>query len=172
MSNRSLHPLTVANLFETNLRGHTPFLAYLSACGTGQVKLDQLIDEGLHLISACQLAGFQHVIGTLWQANDKSCVDMATMTYTWMKERGISDVSVSEGFHHACRRLRDQWISENTARRAFRQGKGVQNTKVGQMAMKRSHSSQCNAGDTRDAELCDDTGLSPLYWAPYVHFGV
>jgi CHAT domain-containing protein len=36
--------LTVASLFETNLRGGNPFLAYLSACGTGQVKHDELID--------------------------------------------------------------------------------------------------------------------------------
>ncbi|KAK8084226.1 CHAT domain-containing protein [Apiospora hydei] len=50
--------LRVADLFEVNLRGNKPFLAYLSACGTGQVKHDGLIDEGLHLIGACQLAGF------------------------------------------------------------------------------------------------------------------
>lgn len=74
-------PLTVARLFETNLRGRNPFLAYLSACGTGQVKHAELIDEGLYLISACQLAGFQNVIGTLWEVNDKICVDMAIMIY-------------------------------------------------------------------------------------------
>lgn len=45
-------PLMVASLFETNLRSRTPFLAYLSACGTGQVKHGELIDEGLHLIGA------------------------------------------------------------------------------------------------------------------------
>jgi len=39
-------------------------------CGTGEVKNDSLIDEGLHLISACQLAGFRHVIGTLWVVRD------------------------------------------------------------------------------------------------------
>lgn len=49
---------TVANLFETNLYSRKPFLVYLSACGTGQVKRNELIDEALHLTSACQLAGF------------------------------------------------------------------------------------------------------------------
>lgn len=45
-------PLTVARLLETNLQKQTPFLAYLSTCGTVQIKRDELIDEGLHLISA------------------------------------------------------------------------------------------------------------------------
>lgn len=44
--------LTVASLFDINLHNRRPFLAFLSACSTGQVKLDQLVDEGLHLISA------------------------------------------------------------------------------------------------------------------------
>lgn len=74
-------PLTVARLLEINLQKQTPFLAYLSTCGTVQIKRDELIDEGLHLISAFQLAGFQHVVGTLWEINDKSCVDMAITTY-------------------------------------------------------------------------------------------
>lgn len=58
-------PLALADLFETNLHDRKPFLAYLSACGTGQIKHDALIDEGLHLIAGYQIAGFRHVIGTL-----------------------------------------------------------------------------------------------------------
>ena len=74
-------PLTVASLLEINLQKQTPFLAYLSACGTGRIKGNEFLDEGLHLISGYQLAGFQHVIGTLWDVNDKACVEMATTTY-------------------------------------------------------------------------------------------
>jgi len=164
-----IEPLTVASLLETNLQKRMPFLAYLSACGTGQMKNDELIDEGLHLISACQLAGFQHVIGTLWEVNDKSCVDMATRTYKWMLDRGMSDQSVSEGLHHASRWLRHQWIEENSARGATKRGIGVQNTRNNQIAIEQSDSSQRKARDPRDVELSDDT---PLYWVPYVHFGV
>ncbi|KAB8268074.1 CHAT domain-containing protein [Aspergillus minisclerotigenes] len=72
--------LTVASLLETNLHSHHPFIAYLSACGTGQVNRNELIDESLHLISACQLAGFQHVIGTLWKVDDKTCMNAASIT--------------------------------------------------------------------------------------------
>jgi CHAT domain-containing protein len=95
--------MTVSSLFETNIYDQRPFLAYLSACGTGQVKHSELMDEGLHLITACQLAGFQHVIGTLWEVNDKSCVDMALKTYKWIIDQGMSHASVSEGLHHASR---------------------------------------------------------------------
>ncbi|KAF7174243.1 hypothetical protein CNMCM6106_008368 [Aspergillus hiratsukae] len=73
-------PLMVANLLEINLRKHSPFLAYLSACGTGQIRDARFLDESIHLISAFQLAGFRHVIGTLWEVNDKLCVDMAKIT--------------------------------------------------------------------------------------------
>ena len=64
-------PLTVASLFELNLHNRAPFLAYLSVCGTGEVRYDSFIDEALHLISVYQLAGFRHVIGTLWKVNDQ-----------------------------------------------------------------------------------------------------
>ncbi|MGO8731156.1 MAG: CHAT domain-containing protein [Streptosporangiaceae bacterium] len=45
------------------------YLAYLSACGTafgGSV----LLDEPVHIASALHVAGFVHVIGTLWPVDD------------------------------------------------------------------------------------------------------
>jgi CHAT domain-containing protein len=33
------------------------------------------------LVSACQLAGYRHVIGTLWPVGDKSAVEVATAFY-------------------------------------------------------------------------------------------
>jgi hypothetical protein len=152
-------PLTVASLFEINLHTRQPFLAYLSACGTGQIEHKELIDEGLHLIAACQLAGFQHVIGTLWRVNDEFCAKMATMTYEWMRAQGISDASISEGLHHASRRLRGRWVTEN-ATRASRQIATEQ---------WRSNQGKVRGRAPRDIKSCDDT---PLYWVPYVHFGV
>ncbi|OQD60743.1 hypothetical protein PENPOL_c021G01741 [Penicillium polonicum] len=113
-------PLAVANLFETKLHDKNPFLAYLSACGTGQVKHDALIDETLHLIAGYQIAGFRHVIGTLWEVNDKTCVDVATILYSCLNERKMTDASVSGGLHRASRKLREMWISENTTRAAKR----------------------------------------------------
>jgi CHAT domain-containing protein len=112
--------LAVESLFELNLHNHTPFLAYLSACGTGEVKQDSLIDEALHLISACQLAGFQHVIGTLWKVKDQTCVKAAAKTYDWMIKGNMSDDSMAEGLHRASQYLRAQWVSESAARTVAR----------------------------------------------------
>ncbi|KAF5585162.1 tpr domain-containing protein [Fusarium pseudocircinatum] len=58
-------PLTVSDLIAINLRKQKPFLAYLGACGTGEIQDARHLDESVHLISGCQLAGFRHVIGTL-----------------------------------------------------------------------------------------------------------
>lgn len=63
-------PLTVTSLLEANLNTKAPFLAYLSACGTGQIRDDKSVDESIHLANACQLAGFHHIVGTLWSIDD------------------------------------------------------------------------------------------------------
>ena len=158
--------LTVSRLFEVNLHTRKPFLAYLSACGTGRVKFDTLVDESLHLIAACQLAGFQHVIGTLWEVDDRSCVDVAEATYGRMLNKNMSDESVSEGLHYACRKLRGQWVQENAVRAAAKRDTAVQ---VDQSFREQSRPSQNKLIDARDVVSCDDV---PLYWVPYVHFGV
>ncbi|KAI1359524.1 CHAT domain-containing protein [Xylaria arbuscula] len=159
--------LTVAKLLETNLHSRTPFLAYLSACGTGRLKNEMLIDESLHLISAFQLAGFRHVIGTLWEVHDRSCVDVTTMVYEWMRGQNMSDESVSESLHHASRKLRSQWIAENDIRTSKHQT-GIRK-KDDQMATEQSHLSQEVVREPRDVVPCEDT---PPYWVPFVHFGV
>lgn len=109
-------PLTVATLLEISLRENPPFLAYLSACGTGQVRDERFMDESIHLISACQLAGFRHVIGTMWKVNDELCVEMARITYEKMRDKGMTDESVCLGLHCASRELRDRWCSKGTLR--------------------------------------------------------
>ncbi|KAL6405455.1 TPR Domain containing protein [Ilyonectria robusta] len=160
-------PLAVADLFETNLHNRKPFLAYLSACGTGQIKNDGLIDEALHLITAYQIAGFRHVIGTLWGVNDKTCVEAATITYKWVQERNMTDDSVSEGLHRASMKLRESWITDNTTRAANRMA--VLQDKSTPTVTEQARSSQGTVRDPRDAELYEEI---PLYWVPYVHFGV
>ncbi|KAH0430361.1 hypothetical protein CcaCcLH18_07873 [Colletotrichum camelliae] len=139
-------PLSVGNLLDkTNFRSKSPFLAYLSACGTGQILDDKSVDESIHLTSAFQLAGFRHVIGTLWEVDDALCVDMARMTYEFMSEKGFKDESVAYGLHHAMRTLRDQWIR-----------------KVESSGLKQK----------RDAVLITDTAQGTPTWVPYVHYGV
>ncbi|EKJ68428.1 hypothetical protein FPSE_11436 [Fusarium pseudograminearum CS3096] len=157
-------PFTVTSLFDTKLHDNPPFLAYLSACGTGRMDNDRFSDEGIHLISACQLAGFRHVIGTLWEVNDESCVEMARVLYENIKHQGITDDAVSRGLHAAARRLRDAWS------RKFTDG----GSRGGVARRKKQRSPEIRRNGGRDIIACDDDddGTEPLYWIPFVHFGV
>ena len=75
-------------------------LAYLSACSTAAGGIAQ-VDEMVTLVSACQLAGFRHVIGTLWPVNDRSAVSMASEFYG----EGLPDAATLR-LHRAVGRLR------------------------------------------------------------------
>ncbi|RWA13472.1 hypothetical protein EKO27_g1619 [Xylaria grammica] len=100
-------PLTVRDL--QALRFHEtgpPLLAYLSACSTGRIDDDQLVDEGIHLMGACRLAGFRHVIGSLWEVSDRLCVEVAKTVYETILKAHLDDASVAHGLHHAVRMLR------------------------------------------------------------------
>lgn len=87
-------PLSVASLLDINLYKHSPFLAFLSACGTGKIRDERLFDESKHLISAFQLVGFRYVVGTLWEATDDMCVEITRMTYEDISDEVLTDVSV------------------------------------------------------------------------------
>ncbi|KAI1376538.1 CHAT domain-containing protein [Hypoxylon crocopeplum] len=155
--------LTVSSLLEMNLYERPPFLAYLSACGTGEIAVSKFYDENIHLVSACQLAGFRHVIGTLWEVNDESCVDIARITYQEIASSGMTDKT-----------LRERWIcSSKKARRE------VLTAEVGMTFLTKT---ACR-GDQRDDNLSrkavlydsddeDDEPNGLPYWVPYVHFGV
>ncbi|EJT69155.1 hypothetical protein GGTG_13264 [Gaeumannomyces tritici R3-111a-1] len=100
-------PLTVGDLRDHRLQEKAPFLGFLSACSTGANKAAQLADEGIHLVSAFQLAGFRHVVGTLWEVSDKHCVDVARVLYETLRDEGMTDVAICRGLHRAVRTLRD-----------------------------------------------------------------
>ncbi|GFF61845.1 hypothetical protein IFM51744_10810 [Aspergillus udagawae] len=59
------NPLTVSDIIRKRLNNSK--LAYLSACKTASNLADSLLDEGIHIAAGFQMAGFQHVIGTLWE---------------------------------------------------------------------------------------------------------
>ncbi|PMD63284.1 uncharacterized protein K444DRAFT_661309 [Hyaloscypha bicolor E] len=151
------NPLTVADLLEMNLREHSPFLAYLSACGTGQVKDERYIDESVHLINACQLAGFRHVIGTLWEVSDTICIDMARITYEVIRDGGMTDESVCRGLHMASRALRDTWRSGS-----FLGNKDASGANIGTQTHRRPKRLP------RDASLLIQRDkVAPLHWVPF-----
>ncbi|KAG7405370.1 hypothetical protein Forpe1208_v015214 [Fusarium oxysporum f. sp. rapae] len=156
-------PLTVSTLLETNIQQYSPFLAYLSACGTGQIAHEKFLDESIHLISAFQLAGFRHVIGTLSEVGDDISVHMARITYESIQRGDSADESVCRGLHKATLELRDQWFKEETRPRGRkRKARSILQDGRGEMS------------GPRDIEaLDDDDDVSRLpQWVPYVHYGV
>ncbi|XTI84522.1 hypothetical protein V2W45_1368629 [Cenococcum geophilum] len=137
-------PLTVADLRDHRLQGNLPFLGYLSACSTGANLVHKLADEGIHLVSALQLAGFRHAVGTLWEVSDRHCVDVARVLYGTIRDEGMTDIAVCRGLHQAVRSLRGGWVDQVVeARNATLLGLGPQPER-----------------------------LENPYWVPYVHYGV
>ena len=104
----SFDPLTVAALAPLALDNAQ--LAFLSACGTARTADTRLLDEAIHLTSAFQLAGFPHVIGTLWEINDATAVEIADTFYAALtKPDGTLDPRrAASALHHATRIQRDQ----------------------------------------------------------------
>jgi hypothetical protein len=72
-------PLTVLDL--THARLEHVELAFLSACTTARTGAT-LPDEPIHLAAACQLAGYQHVIATLWPISDTDAARITKHVYT------------------------------------------------------------------------------------------
>ncbi|TVY79667.1 putative 30S ribosomal protein S17-like protein [Fusarium oxysporum f. sp. cubense] len=166
------NPFRVADLQRMNLREHAPFLAYLSACGTVQMKRYNLVDESIHLISAYQLAGFRHVIGTLWKVSDQCCVDVAKTTYESMRGSGLSDEGVSWGLHRASRELRDKWVKEQKqGRSSLTRGGTFLRNRNGNVVTEKKYFKDEDGRDIVSVEEEPEVG-ERLQWTPYVHFGV
>jgi hypothetical protein len=72
------NPLAVADIWKARVT--TAQLAYLSACATALTG-PALADESLHLTASFQIAGFRHVIGTLWPVRDTAAQAIATDFY-------------------------------------------------------------------------------------------
>ncbi|KAJ4003967.1 hypothetical protein NW766_011822 [Fusarium irregulare] len=159
-------PLTVSTLLDINIQQYSPFLAYLSACDTGQIAHEKFLDESIHLISAFQVAGFRHVIGTLWEVGDNVSVDVAKITYEAI-ERGLSaDDSVCKGLYRAILVLRDQWFDE--------QAQAPSRKRKARSAIEGRAKGQRDPRDivAMDDEEDEDDGVKLPQWVPYVYYGV
>ena len=68
-------------------------IAYLSACSTAENKGAQLRDEVIHIVSGFQVAGFPHVIGSLWPAGDDECVQVTSGFYLELfRDGGVAEI--------------------------------------------------------------------------------
>ncbi|TKK88357.1 CHAT domain-containing protein [Herbidospora galbida] len=101
-------PFSVAAIASLRLAGAE--LAYLSACNT-TVANQRLVDEAVHITTAFQLAGFRHVIGTLWPVGDTYATSMALSVYGDLTRQGATPPDpalAASALHHAVRARRDE----------------------------------------------------------------
>ena len=170
-------PFTMSDLRGLRLQDSAPpFLAYLSACSTGANEAEDLDDEGINLISACQLAGFRHVIGTLWEVSDRHCVQIARTVYETLRDEGLTDAAVARGLHRATKALRDDSMNQPSPQ-ARQRDFGEDHLTCA--ANNKESSDTWESGEERD-------GTSPVFssvkrtrrsimdpfWIPYTHYGV
>lgn len=99
-------PLTALDV--SQLRLESSELAYLSACSTAVTRTD-LADEALHIVTAFQLAGFPHVVGTLWEINDVIAPEITAHIYAQLMSVGFDPDHTGTCVHRATRLIRDRY---------------------------------------------------------------
>lgn len=110
------HPLRVVEMSRLNLAGTE--LAYLSACSTA-VTAAKLANESIHVVSACQLAGYPHVVGTLWEISDSFAADIAKRVYEDLAAGGFDAGRSGTCLHRAVRLTRDRYPRNPTLWAAY-----------------------------------------------------
>ncbi|KAL0631343.1 hypothetical protein Q9L58_009789 [Maublancomyces gigas] len=89
-------------------------VAYLSACCTAENPSPMLADESIHIACGFQLAGFSHILATLWESEDEACREVAVEFYRSLFN-GQPDGGhrvVSAAFHFAVKRLRHRMLRQ------------------------------------------------------------
>ncbi|WP_405395161.1 CHAT domain-containing protein [Microbispora hainanensis] len=98
-----INPLTVTALSRLTLTNVS--LAFLSACSTSQSNMS-LADEAIHIASALQMAGYIHVVGTLWTIGDRAAVRISQEFYTALDSAAPLINKSAHALHTAIRRIR------------------------------------------------------------------
>jgi CHAT domain-containing protein len=96
-------PLTVLDL--TGARLQEAELAFLSACSTARTG-NNLPDEPIHLAAACQLAGYRHVIASLWPIDDTDTAALTRYFYNTLTNAPRDANAAGTARHLATRKLR------------------------------------------------------------------
>ncbi|KAH6990039.1 CHAT domain-containing protein [Ilyonectria destructans] len=135
-------PLTVADI--TAQRLPNARLAFLSACHAAVGRSPDLLDEGIHLAGAFQLAGFPQVVGTLWQVSDKRAMQLSKKVWQMI-------LASSDG--NSTRSIEYQRLAE------------VMNRAVREL---RRDTTVVDDDDDVDLEFEDE----PFVWAPFVYMGL
>ncbi|KAH7349785.1 CHAT domain-containing protein [Plectosphaerella cucumerina] len=169
--------LTVGDIQDLRLHEDPPFMAYLSACSTGVVRRGDLADEGIHLAGAFQLAGFRHVICTLWNVNDHCCVEVAKIVYETLRAGGtpLSDKAAREGLHFALRSLRSKSANELGSQKTVSEMHIGKPSETAQQIICEPTPAQLDSTDRIQVLVVNSvSSVKPpgnFLWVPFVHFG-
>lgn len=98
LHDHQVKPLTIADITRLHLSGAV--LAYLSACETSSVRRE-LADEAVHLTGAFLIAGYNHVIGTLWTTDDEAASRIAQNFYAALDSADLSAADAARALHRA-----------------------------------------------------------------------
>lgn len=172
-------PLTVGDIRDLNLRESAPWLAYLSSCSTSQVQAESLVNEMIHPVSACELAGFRHGAVTLWEVSDEYCVKAANALYKDLCHGERTDFEVARALHTALRAIRDRSLVKTlkaaNGTSAPRENTSPQGALLdecpGEASDNHVHDNQENPVYRVGTWIRPFTGGSS-HWVPYIHFGV
>jgi hypothetical protein len=106
--------LSVPDIFRCT--SDNAILAFLAACYTADSQNPELADENLHIANAFQIAGFPHVIGSLWPANEFVCPMFARTFYEglarWGGELSLSNDLLAFAAQYAVMVLIRDYINE------------------------------------------------------------
>ena len=174
------NPMTVESLLSSSFENL--FLAYLSACETGQVTDAKFRDEGIHLAGAHQLAGFCHVIGTLWSVEDSVCVEVAGAVYRvllegFKEDSTMTDEVICRALHTAVMKQRDRAVNReimayvaNSKDDGFDPRKG---SKLYDLSENQGGGTANSGAGESTSQVRFGVDLSQTqHWVPYVHYGV
>ncbi|MFD0210857.1 CHAT domain-containing protein [Streptomyces hirsutus] len=97
-----------------DLRLDTADLAFLSACHT-RLGAGQLPDEAVHTAAALRIAGFRHVVATLWSINDQAAPQVAAAFYRHLAgPDGPTSADAARALHRAVGELRARHLTDPT----------------------------------------------------------
>jgi len=106
--------LTVRRI--TNKRTQIGLLAFLTACSTADTRVESLIDEGLSIGNAFQIAGFPHVIGSMWPAVERIAEEYAEAFYgflaSWKGSETSRDDLIACAANFATMNLMKEYLKE------------------------------------------------------------
>jgi CHAT domain-containing protein len=101
--------LTVRQIVDAELE--TATIAYLSGGSIAENRTSIVQDEVVHLASGFQVAGFSHVIATMWPPTDNDCVEMAKGFYTRLRQIQVGPPSrrgIAEAVHRSTLEIRSR----------------------------------------------------------------